>query len=55
MSPDWADYTYKTLKSGNFITGDDASGNQIAPNPTYGQVKLYQPPMSMRLGMEVNF
>jgi NitT/TauT family transport system substrate-binding protein len=29
MSADWADYTYKTLKSGNFITGDDASGAQI--------------------------
>jgi NitT/TauT family transport system substrate-binding protein len=29
MSPDWADYTYKTLKSGNFITGDDPSGNHI--------------------------
>ncbi len=33
----------------------DQSGNQIAPNPTYGQVYLYQPPMSVRLGMEVNF
>jgi NitT/TauT family transport system substrate-binding protein len=29
MSPDWADYTWKTLKSGNFITGADASGSQI--------------------------
>jgi hypothetical protein len=33
----------------------DENGNQIAPNPTYGQVYLYQPPMSVRLGMEVNF
>lgn len=29
MSADWTDYSYKTLKSGNFITGDDASGAQI--------------------------
>ncbi len=29
MSPDWADYTYKTLKAGNFITGDDATGAYI--------------------------
>ena len=25
------------------------------PNPNYGQVKLYQPSMSLRLGMEVSF
>lgn len=35
--------------------GHDDNGNQIAPNPTYGQVQLYQPPMGIRLGMEVNF
>jgi len=28
MSPDWAAYSYKTLKAGNFITGDDPSGDQ---------------------------
>jgi len=33
----------------------DESGNQIAPSPTYGQVYSYQPPMSVRLGMEIDF
>ena len=33
----------------------DENGNQIAPNPTYGQVYIYQPPMSVRVGMELNF
>jgi NitT/TauT family transport system substrate-binding protein len=28
MSPDWASYSYKTLKQGNFITGDDPTGAQ---------------------------
>ncbi len=28
MSPDWAAYSYATLKSGNFITGDDSTGAQ---------------------------
>jgi NitT/TauT family transport system substrate-binding protein len=27
MLPDWANYSYNTLKSGNFITGADASGD----------------------------
>jgi NitT/TauT family transport system substrate-binding protein len=29
MSRDWAAYSYKKLKEGNFITGEDASGAQI--------------------------
>ncbi len=33
----------------------DENGNQIYPNPTYGQPTSYQPPMSLRLGLEVNF
>jgi hypothetical protein len=33
----------------------DASGNQISPNSTYGLPVQFQPPMSVRLGMEVNF
>jgi NitT/TauT family transport system substrate-binding protein len=28
MSPEWADYSYRTLKAGNFITGDPANGDQ---------------------------
>jgi NitT/TauT family transport system substrate-binding protein len=28
MSPDWAAYSYRTLKQGNFITGDDPTGAQ---------------------------
>jgi hypothetical protein len=32
----------------------DESGNQIKPNPRYGPIG-FQPPMSARLGMEVNF
>jgi NitT/TauT family transport system substrate-binding protein len=28
MSPDWAAYSYKTLKEGNFITGEDPTGAQ---------------------------
>ena len=31
------------------------SGNPTEPNPTYGQAFRYQPSMSMRLGMEINF
>jgi hypothetical protein len=33
----------------------DENGNQADPNPNYGKPKVYQSPMSVRLGMEVNF
>jgi hypothetical protein len=33
----------------------DRSGNPVAPNPDYGQAYGYQQPMSIRLGMEINF
>ena len=33
----------------------DSSGNQIDPNPTYRMPTAYQPPMAVRLGMEVGF
>jgi hypothetical protein len=33
----------------------DESGNQIGLNPNYGMVNLYQRPMIIRLGMEVDF
>lgn len=33
----------------------DLAGNQINPNPIYGLATRYHPPMSMRLGIEVNF
>ena len=33
----------------------DANGNQTDPNPDYGKPIRFQPPMSVRLGMEVNF
>lgn len=33
----------------------DENGNQIYPNPTYGRPTSYQPPMSFRIGFEVNF
>jgi hypothetical protein len=33
----------------------DASGNPVFPNPSYGMPTKFQPPMSVRLGMEVNF
>jgi hypothetical protein len=33
----------------------DESGNQIDPNPTYGLPTSFQPPMSLRFGLEVNF
>ncbi len=36
-------------------TAVDANGNQINPNGNYGMVTHYQPPMSMRLGLEVGF
>jgi hypothetical protein len=35
--------------------GVDENGDPINPNPTYGQAYRYQPPMSVRLGIEVNF
>ena len=31
------------------------SGNWISPNPDYGQPVQFQPPMTMRLGLEVSF
>jgi hypothetical protein len=31
------------------------NGNQINPNPNYGEALRYQPPMSVRVGMEVSF
>jgi len=42
---------YDDLK--NFAMDDD--GNPIAPNPTFGEVDRFQPPMAMRLGLEVGF
>jgi carboxypeptidase family protein/TonB-dependent receptor-like protein len=33
----------------------DANGNPISPNPTYGQVRSYQPPTQARLGVEFTF
>ena len=33
----------------------DANGNWTSPNSTYGEPIQFQPPMSVRLGMEVNF
>ncbi len=35
--------------------GIDENGDQINPNPTYGMPISFQPPMSLRLGLEVNF
>ena len=33
----------------------DLNGNPYNPNPYYGQAYRYQQPMSMRLGIEMNF
>ena len=35
--------------------GLDQNGNQTDPNPNYGKPTVYQSPMSLRLGLEVNF
>ena len=35
--------------------GVDENGNPIYPNENYGEPTKFQPPMSVRLGMEVNF
>ena len=35
--------------------GIDENGNPVSPNPEYGQAYRYQQPMSIRLGMEINF
>ena len=36
-------------------SGVDENGNQIGPNPTYGQATSYLAPMAVRLGLEVDF
>jgi hypothetical protein len=41
--------------TGTNVQGVDANGVPTNPNPTYGQAYRYQPPMSVRVGMEVNF
>lgn len=33
----------------------DVDGNPVRPNPTYKQATAYQPPMAVRLGMEVSY
>jgi len=33
----------------------DEFGNQTAPNPDYRQPLSYQPPMAVRLGLEMGF
>lgn len=33
----------------------DAEGNQINPNPNFGRALAHQPPMSLRLGFEIDF
>ena len=35
--------------------GIDENGNQIDPNPTYRMPTSFQPPMSLRFGLEINF
>jgi hypothetical protein len=35
--------------------GIDENGNPTNPNPSYGKAYRYQQPMSVRLGIEVNF
>jgi hypothetical protein len=35
--------------------GTEVNGAQTDPNPYYGQPTAFQPPMSVRLGVEVNF
>jgi hypothetical protein len=35
--------------------GYDAQDNPVNPNPLYGMPLAFQPPMSVRVGMEVNF
>ena len=37
------------------FNGVDDDGNQVSPNPRYGQATRYQPPMTVRLGAEVSF
>lgn len=36
-----------------FLSVDPIIGQQVDPNPLYGQVLLRQPPMSLRLGVEI--
>jgi hypothetical protein len=31
------------------------NGNQIYPNPTYGEPTSFQPQMSLRFGLEIDF
>ncbi len=33
----------------------DFQGNQLGPNPNVGKVMAYQPPMTIRFGMEISF
>jgi hypothetical protein len=33
----------------------DENGNQINSNPLYGQATRFQPPMAVRLGLEIGF
>jgi hypothetical protein len=33
----------------------DPDGNQIDPNPTYGEPIRYYPPTTVRLGLEFSF
>jgi hypothetical protein len=35
--------------------GLDQDGNQILPNANFGEAMRYQPPMMVRVGMEVVF
>ena len=39
----------------HYYNVDDDNGNQINENPNYNKAKLFQPPFTMRLGMEVGF
>jgi hypothetical protein len=43
------------LVTGVNVQGVDANGVPTNPNPTYRQAYRYQPPMSVRVGLEVNF
>ncbi|OGU26535.1 MAG: hypothetical protein A2X66_05290 [Ignavibacteria bacterium GWA2_54_16] len=38
-----------------YFNTDAVSGNPVGPNPSFGLPQKFQPPMSMRLGVEVSF
>jgi len=49
MNPEWMNYSCQALKSGNFITGDDPSGDQTGQFDSARWTTMYQQLLDLKV------